>query len=124
MTMKINTAMAAIFLTMGAAPVFAQDQGFAICTMKSASQSKLFYSHPIAISKSAMSGIEARYVKMLRDKSYSNVGLYDPPNAAPPALSGACSFHASEAAATEALTTTRRGAARPGFNELATSFDG
>lgn len=124
MTTKINKAMIAIFLTISAAPAFAQEQGFATCIMTSASQSKVFYTAPIATAKSAMTGMDARYVKMLRDKRYSNVGLYDPPSAPPPTLSGACSFHLSEAAATDALGATRRGAAQPGYNELVTSFDG
>lgn len=118
------TPITAILVTIGATPAAAQEQGFAACYMASASQSKVFYAAPFATSKSAMDGMEARYVKMLRDKRYSNVGLYDPPSAPPPALRGACSFYVTEAAATEALGASRRGSAHQGFNDIITSFDG
>lgn len=71
-----------------------------------------------------MEGIEARYVQMLRDKRYSNVGLYDPPSAPPPALRGACSFYPTAAAATEALAATRKGAAQQGLSDIGTAFAG
>jgi hypothetical protein len=124
MTRKLSAAMAVMFISIGVAPASAQEQGFATCYMESASQSKMFYSNPVATSKSAMAGIEARYVKMLRDKRYSNVGMYDPPSAPPPTLRGACSFYVSETAATQALGATRRGAAHMGLTELTTPFDG
>jgi hypothetical protein len=124
MTRKFAAAIAAMLVSIGAMPASAQEQGFVTCYMESASQSKFFYSNPVPISKSAMEGIEARFVKMLRDKRFSNVGIYDPPNSAPPTLRGACSFYASEAAATAALGATRRGAAQMGLNELTTPFDG
>ena len=74
--------------------------------------------------KAAMEGIEVRYVQMLRDKRYPNVGLYDPPSAPPPALRDACSFYQSHAAATEALAATRQGAAQQGLSAIGTVFEG
>ena len=123
MITKTSAMIAAILVAASSTPAFAQEQGYGACYMASASQSKMF-TPPFAISKPAMEGIEARYVQMLRDKRYSSVGLYDPPSTPPPALRGACSFYPSQAAATEALSATRQGAAKQGLSDIGTAFEG
>lgn len=124
MITKTSAMIAAILVAASSTPAFAQEQGYGACYMASASQSKMFFTPPFAISKPAMEGIEARYVQMLRDKRYSSVGLYDPPSTPPPALRGACSFYPSQAAATEALSATRQGAAKQGLSDIGTAFEG
>jgi hypothetical protein len=106
------------------APVHATNDGYAICAAVSVTQKKLFFATPFAATQSAMEGMEARYVQMLRDNRYSNVGMYDPAGTPPPPLNVACQLYATQSEAAQAITDRRKTAAENGYNDLSTSFDG
>ena len=113
-----------ITLLISAFPVHAATEGYAVCAAVSVTQNKLFFTVPVATSQSAMEGMEARYVQMLRDKRYSNVGMYDPAGTPPPPLTVACQFYATQSEAAQAIIDRRKSAAENGYNDFSTSFDG
>lgn len=122
---KLNLIIAtATILVLATFPVHAATEGYAVCAAVSVTQNKLFFTVPLATSQSAMEGMEARYVQMLRDKSYSNVGMYDPAGTPPPPLTVACQLYATQSEAAQAITDRRKSAAENGYNDLSTSFDG
>jgi hypothetical protein len=116
--------VAAITPMVAITPVHAATDGYAICAAVSVTQKKLFFATPYAAAQSAMEGMEARYVQMLRDKRYSNVGMYDPAGTPPPPLNVACQLYATQSEAAQAITDRRKTAAENGYNDLSTSFDG
>jgi hypothetical protein len=122
---KILTLLIAVSAPMIAAvPAHAAIDGYAICVAVSVKQNKLFFTSPYAATQAAMDGVEGRYVQMLRDKRYSNVGMYDPAGTPPPPLEVSCQLYATQSEAAQAITDRRKTAAESGFNDLSTAFDG
>lgn len=116
--------IATLALMIAVAPVRAETDGYAICVAVSVKQNKMFFTSPYVATQSVMEGMEGRYVQMLRDKRYSNVGMYDPAGTPPPPLDVSCQLYANQSKATQAITDRRKTAAENGYSDLDTAFDG
>ena len=106
------------------APAQAATDGYAICVAVSVKQNKMFFTSPYAATQSTMEGVEGRYVQMLRDERYSNVGMYDPAGTPPPPLDVSCQLYATQSEAAQAITDRRKTAEENGYSDMGTAFDG
>lgn len=124
MNKSFAMVIAAIMPMVAAVPAQAATDGYAVCAAVSVKQNKLFFTSPYAATQSAMEGAEGRYVQMLRDKRYSNTGMYDPAGTPPPPLTVSCQLYPTQAEAAQTITDRRKTAAESGYSDLGTAFDG